>query len=92
MEAQEKYRGKVEVIVVDDGSRLPVHTFISPFFDKMNLTIITQKNSGPSRARNAGAKRAKGDILAFTDDDCMPSPDWLKSLSLRFETSPKSIR
>ena len=82
-------RSKFEVVVVDDGSRLPVHTLISPFFDKINLTIITQKNSGPSMARNAGANRAKGDFLAFTDDDCMPSPDWLQSLSLRFQTSPE---
>jgi len=80
---------KFEVIVVDDGSRIPVRTFISPFFDKMNLTLLTQENVGPSRARNAGANCAKGDFLAFTDDDCMPAPDWLQSLSLRFETSPE---
>jgi len=82
-------QSKFEVIVVDDGSRLPVRTFISPFFDKMNLTLLTQENGGPSRARNAGADCAKGDFLAFTDDDCMPAPDWLQSLSLRFETSPE---
>jgi len=79
---------RFEVIVVDDGSRLPVQTFISPFFDKMNLTVITQKNAGPSMARNAGAKCAKGDFLAFTDDDCMPAPDWLQTLSNRFKISP----
>ena len=78
-----------EVIVVDDGSRLPVQIFISPFVDKVNLTIITQENAGPSAARNAGAKVAKGDFLAFTDDDCVPSPDWLQTLSLRFKTSPE---
>jgi glycosyltransferase involved in cell wall biosynthesis len=78
-----------EVIVVDDGSRLPVQIFISPFIDKVNLTIVTQENAGPSAARNAGAKVAKGDFLVFTDDDCMPSPDWLQTLSLRFMTSPE---
>lgn len=77
-----------EVIVVDDGSRIPVRTFISPFFDKMNLTVVTQENAGPSMARNAGAKCAKGDFLVFTDDDCMPAPDWLIALSNRFKTSP----
>jgi glycosyltransferase involved in cell wall biosynthesis len=78
-----------EVIVVDDGSRLPVQNFVSPFYDKMNLTIITQENAGPSAARNAGANGAKGDFLAFTDDDCMPAPDWLQTLSIRFKTSPE---
>ena len=80
---------KFEVIVVDDGSRLPVHTFVTPFVDKMNLTILTQENAGPSTARNAGANSAKGDFLAFTDDDCIPSPDWLQTLSLRFKSSPE---
>ena len=79
---------RFEVIVVDDGSRSPVQTHISPFFDKMNLTVITQENAGPSMARNAGAKYAKGDFLAFTDDDCMPAPDWLLTLSNRFKISP----
>jgi cellulose synthase/poly-beta-1,6-N-acetylglucosamine synthase-like glycosyltransferase len=79
---------RFEVIVVDDGSRLPVQTHISPFFDKMNLTVITQENAGPSMARNVGAKSAKGDFLAFTDDDCMPASDWLQTLSLRFKVSP----
>jgi cellulose synthase/poly-beta-1,6-N-acetylglucosamine synthase-like glycosyltransferase len=76
-----------EVIVVDDGSRLPVQTFAVPFFDKMNLTIVTQENAGPSTARNAGANRAKGNFLVFTDDDCMPAPNWLQTLSVRFKTS-----
>lgn len=76
-----------EVIVVDDGSRIPVQSLIASFYDKMNLTVITQKNAGPSMARNAGAKYAKGDFLAFTDDDCMPARDWLQKLSLRFKSS-----
>jgi len=79
---------RFEVIVVDDGSRPAVQTHISPFFDKMNLTVITQENAGPSMARNVGAKSAKGDFLAFTDDDCMPASDWLQTLSLRFKVSP----
>jgi len=77
-----------EVIVVDDGSRIPVQSLIASFYDKMNLTVITQKNAGPSMARNAGAKYAKGDFLAFTDDDCMPARDWLQKLSLRLKSSP----
>jgi len=82
-------QARFEVIVVDDGSRIPVQSLIASFYDKMNLTVITQKNAGPSMARNSGAKNAKGDFLAFTDDDCMPERDWLQKLSLRFESSPE---
>ena len=32
---------------------------------------------GPAANRNAGALRARGEWLAFTDDDCVPDPNWL---------------
>jgi GT2 family glycosyltransferase len=35
---------------------------------------------GVSSARNLGASHAEGDRLAFTDDDCVPGPDWLSNL------------
>lgn len=33
---------------------------------------------GPAAARNAGWKQARGAVIAFTDDDCVPDPDWLR--------------
>jgi len=36
---------------------------------------------GPAAARNAGASRAAGDIVLFTDDDCVPDPEWAGRLS-----------
>lgn len=39
---------------------------------------------GPGFARNAGAKLARGEIIAFVDDDCEPSPDWLESAAKHF--------
>jgi GT2 family glycosyltransferase len=38
---------------------------------------IVQKNMGLSHARNAGAHASSGKIIAYTDSDCMPDPDWL---------------
>ena len=35
---------------------------------------------GPSWARNEGIRRSRGDLIAFTDDDCVPPPDWLERL------------
>jgi GT2 family glycosyltransferase len=35
---------------------------------------------GPAAARNRGAQRAQGELLAFTDDDCRPEPGWLRAL------------
>jgi glycosyltransferase involved in cell wall biosynthesis len=77
-------RDGFEVIVVDDGSLTSLDPIVAPFRHQLSLQLITQANTGPATARNTGAKAAKGDILAFTDDDCQPFPDWLKQLAIYF--------
>jgi GT2 family glycosyltransferase len=44
------------------------------------ITINDAMRRGPSWARNEGIRRATGDLIAFTDDDCVPPEDWLESL------------
>jgi glycosyltransferase involved in cell wall biosynthesis len=88
--AQQDYpRDRFEVIVVDDASRLPLAATIAAFHDRLNLTVLNQpRSSGPGVARNCGAACAKGEFLAFTDDDCSPAPDWLQQLGARFISMP----
>lgn len=47
--------------------------------------ISSEYPLSPAQARNCGAKEAKGDILVFTDADCIPYPNWLEILIERFE-------
>ena len=42
-------------------------------------TVLRQPNLGPAAARNAGVAAAAGDAIAFTDADCLPEPDWLRT-------------
>ena len=44
------------------------------------IVIEDKKRLGPSWARNKGIMKAKGDLIAFTDDDCVPPKDWLERL------------
>lgn len=44
------------------------------------IVVVDQDRRGCSWARNEGIRRARGDLIAFTDDDCVPAPDWLESL------------
>jgi len=81
-------RDHFEVIVVDDGSEVPPETLVASFRDKMDVTLLAQSHSGPAAARNLGAARAKGRFLAFTDDDCAPTPGWLQKLATRFAQAP----
>ena len=42
--------------------------------------ILNEKNLGLSKSRNKGIKEAKGDVIAFFDDDAVADEDWLKEL------------
>ena len=75
--------------MVDDGGSEPLETAISSFKKRLNLTLLTQKNAGPAKARNTGAAQAKGRYLAVTDDDCITHPDWLKNMEARFSLDPE---
>jgi lipopolysaccharide/colanic/teichoic acid biosynthesis glycosyltransferase/glycosyltransferase involved in cell wall biosynthesis len=72
-----------EVIVVDDGSI----DGTSQVAEQFPIVYIQQPNAGPGSARNAGAKIAKGELLAFTDADCAPSPAWLIEITKPFENA-----
>lgn len=70
---QQDYPGKVEVIVADDGSRE------APRVPK-SVTLVRQADRGfrAAAARNLGASKASGEILAFLDGDTIPRADYLR--------------
>lgn len=76
-----------EVIVVNDGSTDRTRE-ISEQFDYIRL--INQENKGLSAARNVGSAAAVGEIVAFTDSDCVADQDWLTYLVGTFLRSGRS--
>jgi len=72
-----------EIIVVNDGSKDDTDEVIKKFREtnpSLNFIYLKQKNGGPAKARNAGIKAAKGEIIFFTDDDCVVPPEWMETL------------
>ena len=67
----------VEVLVIDDGSNPGIDAIVDQF---PGMRYVRQEHTGLSVARNRGAQEARGEILAFTDDDCEPDPAWLSEL------------
>jgi len=70
-----------EVIVVDDGSGDATAGIVKSF---ERVRYFYQKNSGPAAARNFGAREAKGEIIFFTDSDCIPHADWARYILPHF--------
>lgn len=66
-----------EVLVVDDGSHDGTAAIASA---GPGVRVIRGHGRGPASARNLGAAEASGDLLAFTDADCVPEPTWLAAL------------
>jgi glycosyltransferase involved in cell wall biosynthesis len=73
-----------EVIVVNDGSTDRTLEISERF---AFCRIISQPNKGLSVARNVGAEAASGEIVAYTDSDCVADPDWLSYLVAKMAAS-----
>ena len=50
------------------------------------------EGDGPAAARNRAAEGARGELLAFTDDDCRPVRGWLRALAVRWLEEPAAAR
>ena len=74
---------KIEIIVVDDGSKDNTKEAALRF----GIKYISQKKTGPASARNSGWRNSKGGAICFTDADCIPEPDWVSKLVRHYGVS-----
>jgi glycosyltransferase involved in cell wall biosynthesis len=80
LEEQNFPSDRYEILIVDDGSSDGTWDYLSSL-DNSLIRAFNRGHGGASRARNLGAANAQGEILAFTDDDCIPAPNWLRAIS-----------
>jgi len=69
-----------EVILVDDGSQ----DNTAQIAEQLGVRVICQPNAGPATARNTGVEHARGELIFFTDSDCIPNSDWLSRMAAPF--------
>jgi glycosyltransferase involved in cell wall biosynthesis len=72
----------LEVIVVDNA---PGEDDCEELVAGRGFRYLREDRKGLDNARNAGVRAARGDVVAFTDDDCVPPPGWLRHLGEGFD-------
>ncbi|MEK3661925.1 hypothetical protein BSK49_10820 [Paenibacillus odorifer] len=75
---KQTFKGNFEVIVVDDGSSVPVENILYNTSFNYDLKIITQPNQGRAKARNTGFLNSQNEILIFCDADRVPDKEFIK--------------
>jgi glycosyltransferase involved in cell wall biosynthesis len=71
----------LEVIIVDN---CPGDNDCRAEVDARGFTYVREDRKGLDNARNAAIRVARGELIAFTDDDCVPAPGWLRALPRLF--------
>src|SRR4030042_1644993 len=75
-----------EVIVVVDGNKELYEKVAAQFAGKKAVkTVLIESNIGVSGARNAGVKVARGDVIAFMDDDAFADKEWMDRLVATYQ-------
>lgn len=75
-----------EIIVVDNGSQDSTAQICQNASAQCNnLRYLREDTPGLSHARNTGIEQARGEFIAFLDDDALPEPDWLEKLEVCFK-------
>jgi glycosyltransferase involved in cell wall biosynthesis len=75
LERQTYPENSFEVVVVDNGSRVPPRDLIKRY---RNVMMVHERERSAYAARNRGIAEARGPVLAFTDADCIPAPGWIR--------------
>lgn len=74
-----------ELLIVDQSTTDATKEALQPFLQMPQVHYIRSKTVGAGKSRQIGLLQAKGDVVAYTDDDCTVPPNWLTTLSTIFE-------
>lgn len=86
-----EYGRGVEVVVVDDASRVELRRVVEAEFGALVRVVRLPRSRGPGAARNAGVEAAGGDVVLFTDDDVVVHGRWVRELAVYLTDAPRSV-
>lgn len=95
LEKQSFLKNDFEVIVVTDGFDYKTKSEVINFNSEHHQFNISchhlEKKKGPAAARNKGASLAKGELIVFTDDDCLPNFFWIESFWNAYQSQQQKL-
>lgn len=79
----------LEIIIVDNGSTDNSVEILNKYKNKIKIILKDSRiaSLSPAIARNTGVQNSRGDILIFSDADCIPSPNWISDMVASFKNS-----
>ena len=79
-----------ELLVVDQSEDDATEQALAVYAGDHRFRYVRTSSRGASAARNVGVEQSTAPIIAFTDDDCRVSTDWLQQISALFEREPEA--
>lgn len=83
-----------EILVADDAASEPTRRQVEAFARRCRAPVrylAVVGSHGPAAARNVGWRAAGGEVVAFTDDDCLPDPRWLTEALAAFRAGVAAV-
>ncbi len=77
-----------EAVIIEDGSDLRSDQLVKQYSEKISIQYLDLQRSGPSLARNAGTRCARGDYYIYVDSDCILPADYLSKVDLFLQEHP----
>jgi glycosyltransferase involved in cell wall biosynthesis len=81
---------RFEVVVVDNGSTDATPAVVRRHADALPIRYVVEPTRGVSNARNRAVREARGEWIAWTDDDILLEPDWLVAYLAAFRAHPEA--